>query len=65
MSVLVEAAVIAGGVVGAAYVVGSVSPAVGRSIKKFFSAEEVTLKGDVKADVSKVEADAKAEVQKL
>ena len=60
MKFLVEVAAVDG-----AYVAGCVSPAVGRSIKKFFSAEEAKLKGDVKADVSKVEADAKVEVKKL
>ena len=60
MKFLVEVAAVAG-----AYVAGCVSPAVGRSIKKFFSVEEAKLKADVTADVAKVEADAKAEVKKL
>jgi len=55
-SMFVEIAVVA-----AAYVAGTVSPAVGRKIKAFVDKEEVAAK----ADVSKAEADVKADVKKL
>jgi hypothetical protein len=42
-------------VVAAAYVAGTVSPAIGRKIKAFVAKEEVAAK----ADVSKAEADVK------
>ena len=56
MKFLVEVAAVAG-----AYVAGTVSPAIGRKLK----AEVAKLKGDVKADVSKVEAKFGVGVKKL
>jgi membrane-associated protease RseP (regulator of RpoE activity) len=48
-------------VVAAAYVAGTVSPAVGRKIKAFVDKEIAAAK----ADVFKAEADVKADVKKL
>jgi hypothetical protein len=48
--------------VPAAYIAGAFTPAIGRKIKALFVKEANVVKSDVKAGVTKVEADIKAKV---
>jgi hypothetical protein len=60
MIAFVSADTVIGAAVG--FVAGAFTPAVGRTIKAWFSKEVAAVKADVVADVVKAEADVKAKI---